>query len=405
MPPPLNLPLPGRNSLSVGEGRGEVINYLLYIHLKINIMSKIIYIKFIFILLAALLVSCKDEEATSTRISLEADKLQVNVGDPVTFTINHNAMAVAIFTGEKGHDYQTSAAFLLDGKNKEDIENNNYRPVDPAVVPYNCDLSKTEAGASTIADDLMEVRDANGGWSLIGTEAEVVADPTLQKNVLKVASKNPDWWYQALRFNINSRLGTNKNFTLRMRFEKDILEEIYSGEQHPEITTFPVVIRLGGKGAGDTDVTFSDATVWDIYWNPNLEYTDYSVDLTRIIAEWQTATGKTMTELSYIQILFTSNGSIGYVGDYFVESATYGDIDYIPFSTAYVLPVSDKSGHITYQYSYSTSGTYKVVVIGNNVGFKKYSGDGYKDDRGETLGANEYDYSTQMSTLEIVVSP
>ncbi len=204
-------------------------------------MLKIKYIKFIILLSAVTMISCSDEEAESTRVSLEADKLQVSVGEPVTFTIKHNAMSVVIFTGgDEGYDYQTSASFLLNGKTEEDIQNNNYRPVDPSVVPYNCDLSETEAGAATVKDNLLEVRDANGGWSLIGSEAEVVLDPTIQKNALKVVSKNPDWWYQALRFNINSKLGTNKNLTIRMRFEKDKLEEIYSGEQRPDITTFPL---------------------------------------------------------------------------------------------------------------------------------------------------------------------
>jgi len=368
-------------------------------------MLRIPYTKFIFLLLAVSLFSCSDDEAAKTNISLQADKLEVSAGQPVTFTIRHNATAVSIFTGDESHDYLTSAAFLLNGKTNEDLQNNNYRPVDPRVVPYNCDLSETQAGSATIKDDLLEVRDANGGHSLMGSEADVVLDLALQKNALKIASKNPDWWYQAVRFNINSRLGTNKTFTMRMRFEKDVLEEIYSGEQRPDITTFPVVIRLGGKAAGDSDVTFSDATVWDIYWNPNLVYTDYSVDLARIIAEWQTATGKIMEELSYIQILFTANGSVGYVGDYFIESVTYGDIDYVPFSTAHALPVNDNSGIITYQYSYATPGTYKVVVIGGNISSKNFSDDGYKDDRGENIGANEYNYNTQMSTVEIVVNP
>jgi hypothetical protein len=190
-----------------------------------------------------------------------------------------------------------------------------------------------------------------------------------------------------------------------MRFEKDVLEDIYSGDTHPEISTFPVVIRLGGMGAGDTDVTFSDATVWDIYWSPNTSYTDYSADLARIIAEWQTATGKTMTTLSYIQILFTASGSIGYVGDFFIESVIYGGTDYIPFYTGQILPVNSNSGVITYQYSYSTPGTYKVVAIGNNIGFKNYSGGGYKNDRGENIGAHEYDYNTDMSAIEVVVNP
>jgi hypothetical protein len=167
-------------------------------------MSRIKYTEYIFLLLAAVLVSCSDEEASDTRISLEADKQQVSVGEPVTFTIRHNAIAVAIFTGDEGHDFQTSATFILNGKTNDELMNNNYRPVDPSVVPYECDLSETPAGSSAITDNKMEVRDANGGWSLIGSEADVELDPSLQKNVLKVISKNPDWWYQALRFNINS---------------------------------------------------------------------------------------------------------------------------------------------------------------------------------------------------------
>jgi hypothetical protein len=111
-----------------------------------------------------------------------------------------------------------------------------------------------------------------------------------------------------------------------------------------------------------------------------------------------------MAYLSYIQVLFTASGSVGYVGNYFVESAKYGDIDYVPFSTAYVLPVNDNSGLITYRYTYATPGTYKVVVIGNNTGFKNFSGDGYKNNP-VSIGKDEYNYSTQASTVEIVVNP
>ena len=77
-----------------------------------------------------------------------------------------------------------------------------------------------------------------------------------------------------------------------MRFDKDILGDVSSGEQRPDITTFQVVIRLGGIGVGETEVIFRDETVWDIYWNPNTAFTDYSVDLSSVIDAWQGATGK-----------------------------------------------------------------------------------------------------------------
>lgn len=363
------------------------------------------YIKYISLLAITMFISCSKEEAPSLHVSVSADKTQVKVGEPVTFSIQHNAIALSIYTGDEGHDYQTSANFLLKGKTNEDLQNNNYRPLDPDIVPYNCDFSNTQAGATTIADNLAEVRDANTGDNLIGSEATIEQDATLQKNVLKITSTHPDWWYQAFRLNTNAKLGSNKKLNLRMRFEKDILEDVNSGEKHPEITTFPVVIRLGGIGIGETSVTFSDATVWDIYWNPSTTYTDYSVDLTAIIDAWQGATGKTMGTLSYIQILFTTNGSIGYAGNYYVASATYGDIDYIPFSVGYSPNINDRTGAVTYQHTYTQPGKYQVVVIGTNTGMKNYSDSGYKDNVGNNISADEYGYHTRFSTIDITVNP
>ena len=82
----------------------------------------------------------------------------------------------------------------------------------------------------------------------------------IQQNVLKITSVHPEWWYQALRLHTDAKLGTNKKLNLRMRFDKDILEDVSSGEQRPDITTFQVVIRLGGIGVGETEVIFRDET-------------------------------------------------------------------------------------------------------------------------------------------------
>ena len=224
-------------------------------------------------------------------------------------------------------------------------------------------------------------------------------------NVLKITSVHPEWWYQALRLHTDAKLGTNKKLNLRMRFDKDILGDVSSGEQRPDITTFQVVIRLGGIGVGETEVIFRDETVWDIYWNPNTAFTDYSVDLSSVIDAWQGATGKTMGTLSYIQILFTPSNNAGYLGDYYIASASYGDIDYIPFSTGQSLNINDNSGILKYQYTYTQPGNYQVVVIGTNTSMKNYSDSGYKDNVGNNIHASEYDYNTQFSTIDITVRP
>ena len=316
---------------------------------------KTTYTKFILLLAATTFIACNEEEAPSLHISASADKTEVKVGEPVTFSIRHNAMAVSIYTGDDGHDYKSSAYYLLLGKTNDDLQNNNYRPIDPEITPYNCNFADTPAGSTSITDNLAEV--------------------------------------------------VNKKLNLRMRFDKDILGDVSSGEQRPDITTFQVVIRLGGIGVGETEVIFRDETVWDIYWNPNTAFTDYSVDLSSVIDAWQGATGKTMGTLSYIQILFTPSNNAGYLGDYYIASASYGDIDYIPFSTGQSLNINDNSGILKYQYTYTQPGNYQVVVIGTNTSMKNYSDSGYKDNVGNNIHASEYDYNTQFSTIDITVRP
>lgn len=77
---------------------------------------KTTYTKFILLLAATTFIACNEEEAPSLHISASADKTEVKVGEPVTFSIRHNAMAVSIYTGDDGHDYKSSAYYLLLGK-------------------------------------------------------------------------------------------------------------------------------------------------------------------------------------------------------------------------------------------------------------------------------------------------
>ena len=88
---------------------------------------KTTYTKFILLLAATTFIACNEEEAPSLHISASADKTEVKVGEPVTFSIRHNAMAVSIYTGDDGHDYKSSAYYLLLGKTNDDLQNNNYR--------------------------------------------------------------------------------------------------------------------------------------------------------------------------------------------------------------------------------------------------------------------------------------
>lgn len=85
---------------------------------------KTTYTKFILLLAATTFIACNEEKAPSLHISASADKTEVKVGEPVTFSIRHNAMAVSIYTGDDGHDYKSSAYYLLQGKTNDDLQNN-----------------------------------------------------------------------------------------------------------------------------------------------------------------------------------------------------------------------------------------------------------------------------------------
>ena len=350
-----------------------------------------------------LLIACsKDEQPEDVQISVTTDKNQVKVGENIQFRVQHNASAVTIFTGDEGHNYDTSAYVLLNGKTEEDIQNNVLRIADPDIKPYRADFAKAQVGVNPFLGGIFRVLNANSGDDL--DIAKVVSDATINQNVLKVTSTNPDWWNEALRLNVNSKIGSDKKLTLRMKFDKVVLEEPRSGTQRPDVETFPVVIRLAGIPEGETDVIFNDSSVWDIYWKPNTSYTDYTLDLARHIAAWEQGTNKKMATLSYIQILFTANSGAGYIGDYYIESAWYGGVSYFSFDTGKALPVSTNTGELIYNYTYTKTGTYKVVVVGTRNGFKDYSGKGYKEEK-STSSSNEYNYNRKTAVLEITVIP
>lgn len=347
--------------------------------------------------------SCTND-APEVKLTVVADKTTVAVGEPVTLSINHNVLGLCVFTGEEGHNYYNSASYLLDGKTEDEIKNNIYREPDPDIKPMIYDFSDAQPGAPVVGAGMVDVVDVNSQNSLIGSEAEVVIDPLTGSPALCIESVHPDWWYQALRINIDSKLGSNQKLTLTMHFEKDVLEDIYNGTKHPEIADFCVVVRAAGKAPDSDEIVFNDNTVWDIYWVPSLELTEYSVDLSRVIAEWQGGTGLEMETLSYVQILFTSAGSVGYVGKIYVDKVEYGEYDFKPFDTAEGILLGNGPGTVTYTHAFDKPGEYEMVVMGTNTSWKHYTSDGYNNSVADKISADEYKYDRQIRSVKIKVT-
>ena len=64
---------------------------------------KTTYTKFILLLAATTFIACNEEEAPSLHISASADKTEVKVGEPVTFSIRHYKTTIIALSIRKLH--------------------------------------------------------------------------------------------------------------------------------------------------------------------------------------------------------------------------------------------------------------------------------------------------------------
>ena len=350
------------------------------------------------------LAACTNE-AEMPSLTLTADKTTVAVGEPVTFRMKQDVQALSLFTGDAGHDYFKSGAYVTREATEGELRDSIFRPLDTSVKRIDIDMASSEPGSDTAAGGALEVRHATQGNNLIGTEAAIVYDELAGQNVLRITSIRPDWWYEALRINLNSPLGTDRNLKLTMRFDYPYLSEISTGNPRPDVGASPVVVRLAGKGEGDTDPIFCEETVWDIFWMPTTEYTTFVVDLSRVIPAWEAASGRLMTELTYAQILFTATGNVGYVGNIYLSHVSFSDRCYKDYDYGVGISLPDGPGEVTYTYTYTTPGTYRAVAVGTNTGYKNYSPGGYKKTMDGHVSAAEYDYATQLSETTVTVTP
>ena len=177
------------------------------------------------------------------------------------------------------------------------------------------------------------------------------------------------------------------------------LEHSYAGWAATSITEDGGLIRLR-TGAQPTD---KYKTFVPPYNYSAAQGIDYTVDLSRIIKAWEDGTGKKMAKLAYAQFLFTANGNIGYVGDFYVQKVSFGDYDYKAFDIGEAISTNAGPGVVTYSHAYSRPGTYKVVVIGSTVSKKNYGNGGYKHGYAGKVSADEYKYGKVLKTIEVTV--
>ncbi len=329
-----------------------------------------------------LLSSCNEKyTAEQTTLTLTADKTEVQVGESVTFTFAHNAQNLTIFTGDAGHDYQNSTEVRTAEYTQEELLTNVVRDPDPDVVQY----YQNFADFSSYSDlsgvfDIMNAANTTGSsvWDTNG--CDIVYDSELGQNVIEINAINPNLWAEYLRFypggDDGLKIADNKRFTIRMKFASTQLTNTSTGEAADSDEGVQAHIRLIGHCNGGT-ATFNGTTDASLRIVPSTEYTDYEFNLATIMGYWESAIGVSMDYIDNISIMLRIVSNVGYVGKYYIESATFGENGYLPFDSGQAVPVVDNSGVTEFEYTYSEAGTYNVVGFATNTSYKDYDYDGY----------------------------
>ncbi len=364
-------------------------------------MKKIMYIG----LCAALLGACDKYDTDTPTVKVSAPQT-VRVGEKVNFHVEHNAQLITVYTGDEGHAYVYSADYLLKGKSEQDIKNNVYRREKPGIVPFLCDFADIAPNTVDLPDYVKV--SANNGTNVMGDQdtsiGQIVEDGG--RNVLRQQLAETAFTSRVITVYPCMQLGENKNIVFRFRFSDPA---VYG----PGATAgIRMVTHLYGVGVGETvptvmplPNTFYDPGVGNNYCTfPSSTYFEYTYSLSQHIEKWQQQYGKVLGTLVGVKVMIGNTNGYG-KGNVFIESIKVGGVDLLPFDTGQSVTVDNSSGQVDYSYTYDTPGTYTVTVLGINTSWKKYSGKGYQDDRGDNINGSEYDYKVGYATMNITVEP
>lgn len=315
--------------------------------------------------------ACQDK-VVEPEISFSAAPLTVSLGEPVEFTASYGASGYTIFTGDEGHVYEKSAAFLVE----DDYTNTIYREADPFIKKYEVNFAEL-----TTVPESVETPNANA-LQIVGIE----------DGALKLTTSVEGWGNDLI---IKPNVGIGPDATtlnMRMRFANEDLDKDI--RLTTTITINGVESQGSWSGGRIYPTTKADAS-----------YADVAIDLAGLIDSWKQNSGVEYDVIEAIKIVVGGGPAANrYSGDIYIESISLGMDGYFEFHTGEGMKPIAYNKDVTYEYTYPQAGTYEAVLIATNVGGKTYEGDGYQTGRGDEITANEYGISRQIKRLIITVT-
>lgn len=320
------------------------------------------------IVLLSLFISCNKEPEMPV-LDVSVSSTAVKVGEEIVFNITHNATTLSIYTGDAGHEYNMSQFFITKNLSEQELRDSIYALPDPNSTKFEKDFVGLTAVPSFVA------------WTCTPP-----APPSIENNALKVTANstiNPG--NNTLSIYPKNMIGNNAKLVLTCKFDNSAASLMLL-----------TAIKING--------VLSNGMLWKDGWiypmaTTSKDYSEITLDLMPLINSWKANAGKPYGPVEEIQILIGAMG--GFKGNLYIAKIKFGENGKLPFAVGIPIPVFNNSGKATFKYKYSKPGTYKVTILGSNVGNKTYAGDGYQTNLTPT--AVEYPIARTIQEYEIVV--
>ncbi len=336
-------------------------------------------------LFLSLATSCEksgliDGIGTDVDLRLSVDQSTIYEGESVTFSLDYTAAALAIYTGDDGHDYDNSYYALMEGLSDEQLLEDVYLNADDSTEEYAFSLSTYQAGVYdeellTYFDYTRKDGDNSTPFNATSRLGEDSDGITIDDDGKTVFCTNQDFTSDVTYWNdryvhfksLGQEINDNQTLVLRMKF-------LGVGDESLRVQA---IVNIVGRESEDDAPQYSKTEIYTLYDYPSEEYQDYSFDLSNVVVDWEARTTKSLNYIDELVIMIRDfDGKVEIDGSnygsnitgYCIESMSYSGVTYFPLSTGYSVTTSDSSGIATFDYTYNEVGTFRVLAIATNNG-------------------------------------
>lgn len=381
-------------------------------------MKKVLSFISAFLACVTILTSCKKDTVDVVDVPFAADKVSINAGETVNFTIGSGADALAIFTGDVTKDFNKSRLNLVEikGYTEQQLKDSLFAERIPGLKEYrlfipNIERVPEDYTISTGSFDLYAGKLVPWDFSNVTNSKYLKISLSGGPQTLTIKAKKAV--VPAMLGYNNSQLAAlnalitapNNNFAAFMSFPDGFKPEDTQGKT----VRFGLQVVIDGLPG---DIIYQDKDVREF-----LEaFTSSLADVGGAIDKWKARnpTGKIANGLDEIRLIFNADDPLradddgdllDYKGNVYIQEVALGDPANMvrSFDLGAVVPFVYGGTTAKYSYAYKTPGTYTATLVCTYLGRKKYSGDGYETGRPNEVSANEYNYERRLKTIIIVV--